>query len=126
MAYAKTIIEGNIARLDDLTQTKNGHDVLNFAVAVDRDFNKDGVTDFYNITAWRKLAENVAKLKSVGDPVLVEGRMNFDSYEKEGQKIPTATLVADRVVFLRGSKGEGGGGGGNNAPQSGNTEDVPF
>lgn len=123
MAYAKTIIEGNISRMENLTQTKSGHDVLNFAVAVDRDFSKDGATDFYNVTAWRKLAENVAKLKSVGDPVLIEGRMNFDTYEKDGQKRTSATLVADRVVFLRGSKSEGGGGA---VTTSENTENVPF
>jgi len=124
MAYSKTIIEGNIARMDELTQTKGGHDVLNFSVAVDRDFNKDGVTDFFPVTAWRKLAENVARLKNVGDPVLVEGRLQFDPYEKDGQKRISTSLVADRVVFLRGGKNEGGGG--NATTTSGDTEDVPF
>lgn len=127
MAYNRSIFAGNISRMDDLKQTSGGHDVLNFSVAVDRDFNKDGVTDFIPVTAWRKLAENIAQYKTVGDPVLVEGRLQFDSYEKDGQKRIKAFVVADKVDFLRGGADNSGGGGGGTATKTDeNTEDVPF
>ena len=125
MAFNRIILEGNISRMDEVRQTSGGHDVLNFSLAVNRDFSKDGATDFFPVTAWRKLAENVAKMKSVGDPVLVEGRVEIQNYEKDGQTRTKAVVQADRVVFLRGGKENNGGGGGNTADVE-DTTSVPF
>jgi single-strand DNA-binding protein len=124
MAYNRVIFSGNISRMDDLKQTPGGHDVLNFSLAVDRDFKKE-VTDFIPVTAWRNLGANVAKFKSVGDPVLVEGRLEITPYEKDGQKRTSVSVVADKVEFLRGGSDNSGGGGGEKVTAT-DTENVPF
>ena len=120
MAYNRVILQGNISRKEDVRQTSNGVDVLNFGIAVNRKFNSDEV-DFFNVTAWRKTAELVGQHKNVGDPIIVEGTLRTDTYEKDGQKRTSTFVVADSVVFLpRGSGGNSAGGG------SEDGGDVPF
>jgi single-strand DNA-binding protein len=73
-------------------------------LAVDRPFtNQAGEreTDFIDIVAWRKLAEQVSQHLSKGRMVAVEGRLQIRSYEtQDGQKRRVAEVVADAVRFL--------------------------
>jgi len=121
MNYNLVVLEGRISRKEDLRQTGSGVDVLNFGLAVNRQFNSEEV-DFFNVTAWRKTAELVAQYKNVGDLVLIQGNLRTDKYEKDGQTRTSTYVVADRVVFQPG-KGDNAGGGGD---KSSDTEDVPF
>ena len=62
--------------------------------------------DFFDVTAWRELGEAIANYKKKGDPVLVEGRLQYRSWEAEdGSKRSKVDVVADNVQFLgRGSR----------------------
>jgi single-strand DNA-binding protein len=69
-----------------------------------RDGQDRDETCFVNITVWGRQAETCAEYLSKGSPVLVEGRLKFDEWEKEGQKFNRLGVVASRVQFLGGPK----------------------
>lgn len=98
-------ILGNITRDPELRFTPSGTAVVNFGLAVNRSVqNKNSgewqtEVDFFNITAWYKLAENCAESLSKGDRVLVSGRLSQDSWEdKEGQKRSTVKVIASVIA----------------------------
>src|SRR3712207_6635325 len=70
-------------------------------VAVNRVFSKNEEVDFFNVSAWRDLGERVANYKKKGDPVLVEGRLQYRTWEaQDGSKRSAVDIVADNVQFL--------------------------
>ena len=97
--------------------------VARFTIAVDRQRGgRDGeqTADFIGIVCFGKTAELVEKYMSKGRLVGVTGRIQTGSYEKDGRKVYTTDVVADRVEFLdRGDKAEGSQGSmGYSAPAS--------
>ena len=68
--------------------------VANFTVAVDRDFGEGA--DFYDVVAWRKLAENVGQYLGKGRLVYVEGRMQKRTYDA---KLPGTETTYPRDVW---------------------------
>jgi single-strand DNA-binding protein len=53
------------------------------------------------VSAWRELGETVANYKKKGDPILVEGRLQYHTWQaQDGEKRSTVDVVADRVQFL--------------------------
>ena len=93
----RIILSGNISTDIDFRTTNGGAPVSKFNLAVSR--MKDG-TDFIPIVTWNQLAENVNNYCSKGSKVLVEGRLQTSSYEKDGVKRYSTDVVADRVEFL--------------------------
>jgi len=98
-------ILGNITRDPELRFTPSGTAVVNFGLAVNRNVqNKNSgewetEADFFNVTAWYKLAENCAESLSKGDRVLVSGRLSQDSWEdKEGQKRSAVKIIANVIA----------------------------
>ncbi len=98
-------ILGNITRDPELRFTPSGTAVANFGLAVNRNVqNKNSgewetQVDFFNVTAWYKLAENCAESLSKGDRVLVSGRLSQDSWEsKDGQKRSTVKIIANVIA----------------------------
>ena len=98
-------ILGNITRDPELRFTPSGTAVVNFGLAVNRNVqNKNSgewetEADFFNVTAWYKLAENCAESLTKGDRVLVSGRLSQDSWEdKEGQKRCSVKIIANVIA----------------------------
>ncbi len=100
----RVILIGRLTRDPELRYVPSGHPVASFSLAVDRPFtNQAGEreTDFIDIVAWRKLADQVSQHLSKGRLVAVEGRLQIRSYEtQDGQKRKVAEIVADAVRFL--------------------------
>ena len=100
----RIILIGRLTRDPELRYVPSGQPVAGFTLAVDRPFvNQQGerATDFIDIVAWRKLAEQVTQHLSKGRLVAVEGRLQIRSYEtQDGQKRKVAEVVADAVRFL--------------------------
>lgn len=127
----RIILIGRLTRDPEMRYVPSGHPVASFALAVDRPFaNQQGEreTDFIDIVAWRKLAEQVSQHLSKGRLVAVEGRLQIRSYEtQDGQKRKVAEVVADAVRFLdRKATGASAGTaeGGEFAEE--NEQEVPF
>ena len=97
------ILIGNLTKSPELTTTQNGINVCRFGMAVRRSFpNVDGEyeTDFFNIVAWRNLAERCAKYLEKGKKVAVSGPLQMRSYEVDGEKRVTSEVIANDVQFL--------------------------
>lgn len=100
----RIILIGRLTRDPELRYVPSGQPVASFTLAVDRPFvNQQGErgTDFIDVVAWRRLAEQVTQHLSKGRLVAVEGRLQIRSYEtQDGQKRKVAEVVADGVRFL--------------------------
>ncbi|MBA2442057.1 MAG: single-stranded DNA-binding protein [Rubrobacter sp.] len=113
VSYNRVILAGNLTRDPELRFTNNGVPVCGFGMAVNRIRSKNEEVDFFDITAWRELGETIANYKKKGDPILVEGKLQFRTWEaQDGSKRNKVDVVADTIQFLnRADGGEGGGGG---------------
>lgn len=100
-----TQVIGRITRDIDLSHTQSGHPVVNFTLAVNRIKKEDGI-DFFNCVAWGITAENMCKYLHQGDEIGISGHLASSTYEKDGHKVYSTQIVADRVEFLRKKAGE--------------------
>jgi single-strand DNA-binding protein len=108
----RVILAGNLTRDPELRFTNDGIPVCNFGLAVNRRRSKDDdAVDFFDVNVWREQGEAVANYKTKGDPVLVEGRLQYRSWEdkESGQKRSKVDIVADNVQFLGSANGNGNG-----------------
>ena len=100
----KVFLIGRLTRDPELRYTGNNTAVASFALAVQRNFaNQQGEreADFFNITVWRKQAENVKNYLTQGSQVAIEGRLQTRSYDDaNGQKRYVTEVVADNVEFI--------------------------
>lgn len=99
----KVFLIGNLTCDPKLSETQSGVAVCRFAIAVKRRFSSEGEpqTDFFNITAWRGLAESVARYCKKGNKVAVTGSVQIRAYEdRDGAKRTAVDVVADEVEFL--------------------------
>jgi len=136
VSYNRVILAGNLTRDPELRFTGSGIPVCDFGIAVNRVRSKNEEVDFFNVSAWRELGETIANYKKKGDPILVEGRLQYRTWEaQDGSKRSAVDVVADNVQFLgrAGDAGDGGGGGapaaagqrrGGGQNQGGNRDDV--
>lgn len=94
---------GNLTRDPEVRYTNNDMAIATFSIAINRPPKKDGSdggADFPRITVFGKQAENVERFLKRGSKVGIVGRIQTGSYEKDGQRIYTTDIVADRVEFL--------------------------
>lgn len=107
----KVFLIGNLTRDPELSETNSGVSVCRFGLAVNRRRSgTDGEpqVDFFNVTAWRSLAETVNRFVKKGNKVAVAGSIQIRNYEDNaGQKRTFVDIVADDVEFLT-PKGSGG------------------
>lgn len=103
----KAIIKGRLTRDPDTKSTQSGKLYTRFTVAVDRPTKGEKKTDFIPCLAWEKTADMVEKYFCKGKEILVEGRIQTDSYEaKDGTKRTKTEIAVERVYFC-GSKSDG-------------------
>lgn len=122
MALNKAIILGRITHDLEVRQTQSGTAVLQFTVAVDRNYSKDGEkqTDFINCVAWRQTAEFVSRWFSRGRMIAVDGRLQTRTYEdKNGTKHYITELIVENANFTGEPKQDGNNNGFNQNNNSG-------
>jgi single-strand DNA-binding protein len=132
VSFNRVVLAGNLTRDPELRFTSSGIPVCGFGLAVNRVRSKSEEVDFFDITAWRELGETIANYKKKGDPILIEGRLQFSTWQaQDGTKRNKVDVVADNIQFLGGRSdgGEGGapgGGGGGQSSRSGaHSQDDP-
>ena len=108
-SLSKVMLIGNAGREPELRYLANGTAQASFSLAVNRNLRgPDGEwvqeTDWFNIVAWRELAERVAtgeRALTKGQMVYVEGRLSIRSWEGEdGEKQYRTEIVANSVQAL--------------------------
>jgi single-strand DNA-binding protein len=102
----QVVIAGRLTRDPDMRYTAAGQAVCKLGVASDYRYQKDAEwvsePSFFDCDVWRELAENCAESLHKGDSVVVVGRMQQRSYEKDGEKRTVWEVRVDDVsVSLR-------------------------
>ena len=145
VSFNRVVLAGNLTRDPELRFTNDGIPVCSFGLAVNRVRSRSEEVDFFDISAWRELGETIANYKKKGDPILLEGRLQYRTWEaQDGSKRSKVDVVADNVQFLGGRSdsddGAPSGGGGGQARREGGRggrreevdineedfEDIPF
>ena len=121
VSYNRVILAGNLTRDPELRFTNDGVPVCNFGLAQNNVRGNTDHVNFFDVSAWRELGETVANYKKKGDPILLEGRLQYRTWEaQDGSKRSKVDVVADNIQFLGGkSEGNGGGSGGGSRQSSG-------
>ncbi len=113
----KVFLIGNLTREPDLRYTPSGAAVCEFGLAVNRRFSTNNQdreeTCFVDVTVWSKAAENCKRFLEKGSPVMVEGRLQYDTWEdrESGGKRSRLRVVAEQIQFLGGRRDGGDEGG---------------
>jgi len=101
----KIILVGNVGQDPDIQETGAGAKVVHLSLATNRRTSSNGEdqkerTDWHRLTLWNRLAQFTEDHVAKGDRIYVEGRLEYDSYERDGVTIPTADVVVRELVLL--------------------------
>jgi len=106
-SFNRVIMMGNLTRDPDYKQLSSGQSVCRLGLASNRQF-KNRQTGamvqevcYVDIDVWGAQADSCNQYLQKGRPILVEGRLKFDTWEdQQGNTRNKHFIVADRVVFL--------------------------
>lgn len=95
------VLIGRITAEPSLKQTSNGIAFLNFSLAVERRV-KERTVDFIRCVAYKQTAEIISKYAHKGNNLGIQGAINVNSYEKDGEKRESYVVVVNQVDLLGG------------------------
>ena len=126
-SFNRVIVMGNLTRDVELRYVQSGTAVADIGLAVnDRRKNQTGEwieeTTFVDVTLWGRTAEVAGEYLSKGSPVLIEGRLKYETWETDGQKRSKLKVVGEKMQMVggRGGSGQQGGGSTQGNQSSGN------
>src|SRR5579885_2783843 len=102
----KIMLIGNVGRDPEGNYTTDGTAVTKFTLAVTRRFKTSGgevkeETEWFNIVAWRKLAEICNQYLEKGKKVYIEGRLTQRKYtDREGIQRTAVEVIANDMEIL--------------------------
>ncbi len=102
----KVMVIGNVGTDPEMRFTPNGNPVTSFRLATGRSYTaSDGErkqeTEWFDVSAWNRLAETCNQFLTKGQRVYVEGRLRTRSWDgQDGQKHFRVEIVANSVLFL--------------------------
>lgn len=104
MNLNKALIAGRLTRDPELKALPSGSSVCTFSLATnhsykDRDGKQQETVEYHNVVVYGKAAENCGRYLTRGAIVLVEGRLQTRSWDKDGQKQYRTEILADKVQF---------------------------
>ena len=118
--FNKVILAGNLTRDPELRYTPKGTAIARIGLAINRNWTtetgekKEEVT-FVDVDAFGKTAEIIGQYLKKGRPILIEGRLRYDTWDDKqtNQKRSKLGVVLESFQFMDSQRsGEGGGGGG--------------
>lgn len=123
----RVFLMGNVTRDPELRYISNGTAVTEVGLAInDRRKSASGEwieeTTFVDITLWGRTAEIAGEYVTKGSPLLVEGRLKLDTWEKDGKKNSKLRVVGDRMHLI-GSRGGNRSDAGPGSGRSGRPDD---
>lgn len=102
----KVMLIGNVGGEPEMRFTPNGNPVTSFRVATNWAYTtpegeRKQETEWFNVIAWNKLAEQCNQFLGKGRLVYVEGRLRTRVWDgQDGQKHQRSEVIANRVTFL--------------------------
>ena len=132
-SFNKVYLLGNLTRDPESKTLPSGTVLASFGLAVNRTYRKAAgeeveETTFVDIDAFGRSAENILKYCKKGDPLMVEGRLRYQSWESDsGDKRNKLTVMLETFQFLPRSNGGGseGASAANQSPETSSNDD-PF
>jgi single-strand DNA-binding protein len=104
MSMAQVQLIGNLGRDPELSYTPDGTALCKFSIAVSKSTkgaNKAETTTWYNVTAWRNLAEMLGSSLHKGQQVFVQGDLTARQYTtKDGRNGTSLDVTCERFQFL--------------------------
>ena len=114
-SFNKVILLGNLTRDPEVRYTPKGTAVTELGRAVNRVYTAENgekreETTFVDVTLWGRTAEIAGEYLKKGRPVLIEGRLQLDTWDdkQSGQKRSKLKVVGEGLQLLGGRPGEGG------------------
>ncbi|MGH7443913.1 MAG: single-stranded DNA-binding protein [Longimicrobiales bacterium] len=101
----KVILVGHVGRDPDVQTTASGTRVAHFSLATSQRIPRangsvEERTQWHRLTVWDRLAEIAQEYVRKGDRLYIEGRIEYDSFEKNGVTVPTAEVHVRELVML--------------------------
>lgn len=98
-SYNHITLVGRLTKDPELKQTGNDKTVCPFSIAVDKN-DKSEDANFFDCVAWNKTAEFMSKYLKKGTLVLVDGRLDQQVWEKDGQKRYAIRVIVNTLQSL--------------------------
>ena len=105
----KVILIGRLGRDPEVRYMPNGEAVCNFSVATsekytDKNGQRQEVTEWHNVTMYRKLAEIAGQYLTKGSQVYLEGKIQSRKYQgKDGIERTAYEIIANEMKMLGGN-----------------------
>lgn len=103
-SFNRVVLMGNLTRDVEVRETPGGAAVTDLGLAVnDRVKRNDEWVDevtFVDVTMWGRTAEVAGEYLHKGSPILIEGRLKLDSWEKDGEKRTKLRVVGEKMQML--------------------------
>lgn len=101
----RVLLMGNLTRDPEVRFTPAGRPVSDLGLAISRRYRgaDDQVKEdvcFVDVVVWGRQAETCGKYLKKGSPIFVEGRLQLDQWEQDGQKRSKMRVVATHVQFV--------------------------
>lgn len=101
----KVMLMGRLTRDPESKTLSSGTSITEFGIAINRKWNQNGEkredVTYVEVAAWEKTGDTIAQYLKKGDPIFIEGRLNFSSWEtKEGEKRSKLSVTCDRFQFI--------------------------
>jgi len=100
----RVMLIGRLGKDPELRYTPSGTAIAKFTLATDRRKRngEEQPPDWHRITAWSRLAEICSQYLMKGERVMIEGRIEYRSYEKDGVRHYTTDIIAEDLEMLGG------------------------
>ena len=131
MNINRVVLTGNLTRDPDHRTTPGGLSICKLGIAVNtRRKNASGEweekANFFRVTVFGRQADSCANFLKKGRPVAIDGRLEWSTWESEGQKRESIDIIADTVQFLGGRDDAAGNGNGFSSSSRASEGDVPI
>jgi len=104
-SFNRVVLLGNLTRDVELKHLQSGTAVAELGLAINEKY-KDASgqwvesTVFVDISLWGRTAEIAGEYLAKGDPALIEGRLKFDQWEKDGKKQSKLRVTGEKLQLL--------------------------
>ncbi len=128
----RVFLVGNLGHDPELRYTPQGTAVCSFSLATKEKRGENEKTQWHQIVAFGKTAENANQYLNKGRQAFIEGRIDYQEWEKDGVKKKATKIIAERITFLGDRAGaprqstDSSSAGGASEREPGADDDIPF
>jgi single-strand DNA-binding protein len=130
-SFNRVTLLGNLTRPPEMRSTPSGTAVASFGLAVNRRYRQGNETKeegcYGDVTAFGTQAEAIGEYLTKGSAALIDGRLRWHQWEKDGHRFSKLDVVADSVQFLTRREASAGPADGDDLAGGTDPEDdIPF